>query len=151
MVLPVTASEIYKWVDEKGQVHFSSHPPPEKLEQAEQVNVAYNIEAGKPAAQSSRKNTAQQKKQDEWEYLCEKAVKAAKSEYETGKEVIRKNARDGYISSARMQEQISALGAASRRVSMQECLNSSGERKRAYKCLSSYQGLHNCGFGKILF
>lgn len=169
LALPVTATEIYRWVDDKGQVHFSSSPPPEAASRAEEVNIKFNVDAQKPASRADyddydadeasdaapeveRPKTAadvKREQQDEWRYRCEKAVKTAKSEYEIGRDVVKKNHSDGYISADKMQQQIDALGAASKSVSMHECIGSTGERKKAYQCLSDYKGLNNCGFGKI--
>lgn len=160
LALPVAATEIYRWVDDKGQVHFSSSPPPEAAAQAEEVNIQFNVDAQKQSsyaddngkAGAKRSKTAseiKQDQQDEWRYRCEKAVKTAKSEYDIGRDVIKKNHSDGYLSADKMQQQTDALAAASKSVSMHECIGSTGERKKAYQCLSDYKGLHNCGFGKI--
>ena len=36
---PSIAGKVYRWVDENGQVHFGSQPPPEQRTQAEQYHV----------------------------------------------------------------------------------------------------------------
>lgn len=172
LALPATATEIYRWVDDKGQVHFSSSPPPEAASIAEEVNIRFNVDAQKPAArqsysdyddydadeaddaqsQTARPKTAadmKREQQDEWRYQCEKAVKTAKSEYEVGVDVIKQNHSGGYISADKMKQQTDALAAASKSVSMHECIGSTGDKKRNYQCLADYKGLNNCGFGKI--
>lgn len=173
LALPATATEIYRWVDDKGQVHFSSSPPPEAASIAEEVNIRFNVDAQKPAArqsysdyddydadeaddaqsQAARPKTAadmKREQQDEWRYQCEKAVKTAKSEYEVGVDVIKQNHSGGYISADKMKQQIDGLSAASKSVSMHECIGSTGDKKRNYQCLADYKGLNNCGFGSFL-
>lgn len=172
LALPAAATEIYRWVDDKGQVHFTSSPPPEAASRAEEINVNFNVDAQRPAARASyddvddydgdeaddaesqteRPKTAadlKREQQDEWRYQCEKAVKTAKSEYEVGVDVIKRNHSGGYISADKMKQQTDALAAASRSVSMHECIGSTGDKKRNYQCLADYKGLQNCGFGSI--
>lgn len=172
LALPAAATEIYRWVDDKGQVHFTSSPPPEAASRAEEINVNFNVDAQKSSArasyndiddydgdeaddvesQSDRPKTAadlKREQQDEWRYQCEKAVKTAKSEYEVGVDVIKQNHSGGYISADKMKQQTDALAAASRSVSMHECIGSTGDKKRNYQCLADYKGLQNCGFGSI--
>jgi hypothetical protein len=41
-----TNAQIYRWVDDDGQTHFSSHPPPEKASSVEQ----YHLEVTPPSS-----------------------------------------------------------------------------------------------------
>ena len=169
IALPLSATEIYRWVDDKGQVHFTTSPPPEAAARVEEVNISFNVDGQNSVGSANmddfdaehdedqdqdekRPKTAadlKREQQQEWRYHCEKAVKTAKSEYEVGRDVIKKNHSGGYISADKMKQQIDSLSSASKSVSLYECLGSSGDKKRSYQCLGDYKGLQNCGFGKI--
>ena len=169
IALPLSATEIYRWVDDKGIVHFTTSPQPEAASRVEDVNINFNVDGQNSVGStnmddfdaeqdedsdsySQRPKSAADIKRDqqqEWRSHCEKAVRTAKSEYDVGREVIKKNHSGGYISADKMKQQIDALSAASKSASLYECLGSSGDRKRSYQCLGDYKGLQNCGFGSI--
>ncbi|MFL0806145.1 MAG: DUF4124 domain-containing protein [Oceanobacter sp.] len=46
------AAKVYRWVDDKGQVHFGSQPPPEQRDQAEQ----YQIQVAQPTTPPAPEN-----------------------------------------------------------------------------------------------
>lgn len=53
-LLPATvdAAQVYRWVDEKGQVHFDSNPPVDRLKQAQ----TYDIKVAPPATPAPRQD-----------------------------------------------------------------------------------------------
>lgn len=46
------STRIYKWVDKKGETHFSQLPPPSGHAQAEQINPDYATPPAAPAAET---------------------------------------------------------------------------------------------------
>lgn len=151
----VNAGEIYRWVDEKGQVNFSTMPPPAVVKKAESVNVNFKEQAnGDPAQPASsadgRANlTSLLDPQDEWRDKCKNAVDSARREYDVGQDTVKKNYSAGYITRDEMQQKLGALTAALRNVSIQDCLVAVDKRKAKYQCLSQYKGMQNCGLAKL--
>ena len=66
---PSIAGKVYRWVDENGQVHFGSQPPPEQRTQAEQYHVQVQKAAPTaikaPPAEASSDNMAGSDEQGE--------------------------------------------------------------------------------------
>lgn len=83
--LPLQAAGLYRWVDEKGQVHYTQTPPPgtkvDKVRPAPPPDAnpgmdamrSYNQAAGKAAQEGAKKKAEEQKKQEERGRLCAQA------------------------------------------------------------------------------
>lgn len=41
--LPLTAGELFRWVDETGRVHYSDQPPPAKVKKSERLGARGNV------------------------------------------------------------------------------------------------------------
>lgn len=68
LITPVLAEQVYRWTDEKGQVHFSSHPPRSLEEDVYRFRVdkAADAPPAKPAPEASaEKNNSTTKKSAE--------------------------------------------------------------------------------------
>ncbi|MBN8446706.1 MAG: DUF4124 domain-containing protein [Gammaproteobacteria bacterium] len=148
------AGEIYRWVDEKGQVNFSTTPPPAELKKAEAVNVNFKEQAKADGASTVTSADGRASlsslldPQVEWRDKCQTAVDNAHREYEIGQDTVKKNHSGGYITRDEMKQQLSALTTALRTVSIQDCVVAVDKRKAKYQCLSQFKGMQNCGFGK---
>lgn len=158
----VAATEIYRWVDEKGQVHFSSTPPPKVAQDAETVNLKFNVgdQSGNSTSTSSTTSAGSDDEPDDvgkvldpesqWRQTCKVAEENAKNEYDLGQEVTQQNFDGGYISREEVQRVRAELTKALRSVSVLDCVTGDQKRKQQYQCLSEYKGLTHCGFGKIV-
>jgi hypothetical protein len=150
----VNAAEIYRWVDEKGQVNFSNTPPPAIVKKAESVPVNFKKEATDAktdpqfAANGSANLTSLLDPQIEWQDKCKIAVDNARKEYELGQDSVKKTHSGGYITREQMKQQLGKLSATLRTVSIQDCVVAVEKRKAKYQCLSEFKGMQNCGFGK---
>lgn len=72
--------QIYHWVDENGQTHFSSHPPKERAKSAEQ----YQLQVTPPS--SSRVNTPSPPAHQSYEERQAEAQEEAKAREQAAKE-----------------------------------------------------------------
>lgn len=57
------AAKVYRWVDDNGQVHFGSQPPPEQRSQAEQ----YQIQVSQPTTPKAEDAPASEQGEDQGE------------------------------------------------------------------------------------
>jgi len=158
----VAATEIYRWVDEKGQVHFSSTPPPKVAEKAEAVNLKFNVgdQSGNSTSTSSTTSDDDADESDDvakvldpqsqWRETCKVAEENAQREYDFGQEVTQQNFDGGYITREEVQRVRAELTKALRSVSMLDCVTGEQKRKQQYQCLADNKGFTHCGFGKIV-
>ncbi len=150
----VNAGEIYRWVDGKGQVNFSTTPPPAELKKAEAVNVNFKDEtknsstAASLVADGKASLSSLVDPQVAWREKCIAAVDSARREYEINQDTVKKNYSGGYITRDEMTKQLNRMTAALRTVSVQDCVVAVDRRKTNYQCLSQFRGMQNCGFGK---
>ena len=148
-----SAGEIYRWVDEKGQVNFSTTPPPKVAHDAEAVNLGFNKDLASSTSGTGVADSALNSvlgADNDWQDKCKSAVESAQREFDVGQDTVKKNQSGGYITVAAMKQQLGALTAALRSISVQDCVTASEKRKKQYQCLAEFKGMHNCGFGKIV-
>lgn len=139
-------AQVYTWVDEKGQKHFSSQPPVAQPVEPVKINHGYIGDGTAVAPQtpyatpnSSSKETKPSKRQ-----MCTSAIRWATEEVEDLKGLSVALLKAKQISKAENAKVLSKLEKGSSELSMQNCLASSGVNEKHYQCLSVGLGVAVC-------
>lgn len=140
-------AQIYKWVDENGQKHFSTQPPAaqQKIEPVK-INQGY-VGDDRPvteteAVPSESKPTASvnaSKKE-----MCSSAMRWTAIDIDNLKDIAREKKQSGKASAAEYDKGIKSLDAVNKQITMQDCITSSGEDQKNYECLSKGAGILVC-------
>ncbi|MCW1936631.1 DUF4124 domain-containing protein [Ectopseudomonas toyotomiensis] len=140
-------AQIYQWVDEKGQKHFSTQPPvaqpnvePVKINQgyvgddrpATQTEAASSESKPTASAQSSKKE------------MCSSAMRWTAIDIDNLKGIAREKKQSGQASAAEYDKGIKGLDDVNKQITMQDCITSSGEDQKNYECLSKGAGILVC-------
>lgn len=139
-------AQVYTWVDEKGQKHFSSQPPVTQPVEPVKINHGYIGEgtAAAPqtpyAAPSSSSKVAKPSKRQ----MCTSAIRWATEEVEDLKGLSVALLKAGQISQAENAKVLSKLEKGGAELNMQNCLASSGVNEKHYQCLSVGLGVAVC-------
>lgn len=142
-----TLSQVYTWVDENGQKHFGSQPPASQRH-AEPVNINQGyVGDGRAAAPASpaRKaaaDTAPGKRSKR--EMCQSAMRWTAIDIENLKEMAEERKETGRITAAEYAEGQKNFAGIEERISMQNCVTSSGEDQQRYECLSQGAGVMVC-------
>lgn len=76
------AAETYKWVDEKGRVHYSNAPPPESAKNGQVVEERISVMGMDPAVRASaERRFAEQARAEEADWLRRQQALAAQQAY----------------------------------------------------------------------
>lgn len=142
----VANAQVYTWVDEEGQKHFSSQPPVAQPVEPVKINHGY-IGEGAPvtpqtpyATPSSTSKVAKPSKRQ----MCTSAIRWGHEDLEDLKTLSTALMKSGQLSAAdnaKVQKDLATGGAM---MSMQDCLSSSGESEKRYRCVSEGLGLMIC-------
>jgi len=139
-------AQVYTWVDEKGQKHFSSQPPVTQPVEPVKINHGYIGEGTAVAPQtpyatpsSSSKIAKPSKKQ-----MCTSAIRWATEEVKDLKELSVALLKSRQISEAENAQVLKKLEKGSAELNMQNCLASSGVNEKHYQCLSVGLGVAAC-------
>jgi len=142
----VANAQVYTWVDEKGQKHFSSQPPVAQPVEPVKINHGY-IGEGAPvtpqtpyATPSSTSKVAKPSKRQ----MCTSAIRWGHEDLEDLKTLSTALMKSGQLSAAdnaKVQKDLATGGAM---MNMQDCLSSSGESEKRYRCVSEGLGLMIC-------
>lgn len=140
-------AQIYKWVDENGQKHFSTQPPvtQQNIEPVK-VNQGY-VGDDRPApeteaASSESKPTASAKASKK--EMCSSAMRWTAIDIDNLKDIAREKKQSGKTSAAEYDKGIKSLDAVNKQITMQDCITSSGEGQKNYECLSKGAGILVC-------
>ena len=140
-------AQIYKWVDENGQKHFSTQPPPaqQKVEPVK-INQGY-VGDDRPAtktevAPSESKPTASAKASKK--EMCNSAMRWTVIDIDNLKSIAREKKQSGKATAAEYDKGIKSLNDVNKQITMQDCITSSGEDQKNYECLSKGAGILVC-------
>ncbi|WP_052493744.1 MULTISPECIES: DUF4124 domain-containing protein [Pseudomonas] len=141
-------SQVYTWVDENGQKHFGSQPPASERH-AEPVNINHGYvgdgrAAAPPAlpARSAGADAAPAKVSKR--EMCKSAMRWTAIDIENLKEMALERKEAGRITAAEYAEGQKNFAGIEERISMQNCVTSSGEDQQRYECLSRGAGVMVC-------
>ncbi len=139
-------AQVYTWVDEKGQKHFSSQPPVAQPVEPVKINHGYIGDGTAVAPQtpyatpsSSSKEAKPSKRQ-----MCTSAIRWGHEDLEDLKTLSTAMMKSGQLSAtdnAKVQKDLATGGTM---MNMQDCLSSSGESEKRYRCVSEGLGLMLC-------
>ncbi|SHL68115.1 DUF4124 domain-containing protein [Phytopseudomonas punonensis] len=139
-------SQVYTWVDEKGQKHFSSQPPA-----AQQSVEAVTIKQGYagegrtavPTAPVEVAGEAVAGKVSRRE-MCQSAMRWTAIDLQNLREIAQERQDAGRITAAEYEQVQTNLAGAEQRITLQDCLTSSAEEQQRYECLSKGAGVLAC-------
>lgn len=139
--------QVYTWVDEKGQKHFGSQPPASQ-QRAEPVSITQGYvgegRAASPVApESSASGAAPEKKMSRRE-MCQSAMRWTVIDLENLREMAVERRDAGRITAAEYAQGQKNIAGVEKRISMQDCITSSGEDQQRYECLSRGAGVMVC-------
>ncbi|MHA6494726.1 DUF4124 domain-containing protein [Pseudomonas borbori] len=138
-------AQIYQWVDENGQKHFSTQPPAaqQKIEPVK-INQGY-VGDDRPVveaepSESTPTDSAQVSKKE----MCKRALRWTAVDIDNLKDIAREKKQSGKASAAEYDKGIKSLDAIDKQITMQSCITSSGEDQKNYECLSKGAGILVC-------
>lgn len=140
-------AQIYKWVDESGQKHFSTQPPvAQQNVEPVKINQGY-VGDDRPIAEtvaepSKSKPTALAKVSKK--EMCGSAMRWTAIDIDNLKDIAREKKQSGKASAAEYDKGIKSLDAVNKQITMQDCITSSGEDQKNYECLSKGAGILVC-------
>jgi hypothetical protein len=140
-------AQIYKWVDENGQKHFSTQPPvaqpnvePVKVNQGYVGDDRPAPEAEAASSESKPTSSAAASKKE----MCSSAMRWTAIDIDNLKDIAREKKQSGKVSSAEYDKGIKGLDDVNKQITMQDCITSSGEDQKNYECLSKGAGILVC-------
>ncbi|MDQ7986039.1 DUF4124 domain-containing protein [Pseudomonas sp. G34] len=139
-------SQVYSWVDEKGQKHFGSQPPPAQQVEAVTIKPGYAAEAPAAApAEPARAAAAERApgKTSKRE-MCQSAMRWTVIDLKNLREIAEERQSAGRITAAEYAQAQQNLDGVEQRISLQDCTTSSGEDQQRYECLSKGAGVLVC-------
>ncbi|MBD9654332.1 DUF4124 domain-containing protein [Pseudomonas sp. PDM12] len=139
-------SQVYTWVDEKGQKHFGSQPPAARQVEAVTIKPGYAGEARAAAAatpaQAARAEAAPAKTSKR--EMCQSAMRWTVIDLKNLREIAEERQSAGRITAAEYAQAQQNLDGVEQRISLQDCTTSSGEDQQRYDCLSKGAGVLVC-------
>lgn len=147
------AADVYKWTDEQGKVHYSSHPPGEKGKALEVKNYGGASPASYKMSEEDRKRwadayTKELSKVDKTQTPldCSAAITNANEQFDTLFAQGKRNLDSGAITQAQYDKAITPLRMARQEVSFSHCQAAKGIERAFYECMSnSNNHLVGCG------
>ncbi|MCW2293638.1 hypothetical protein M2262_003688 [Pseudomonas sp. BIGb0408] len=140
-------SQVYTWVDENGQKHFGSQPPASERH-AEPVNINHGYvgdgRAAAPALPARGAGADAAPAKVSKREMCKSAMRWTAIDIENLKEMALERKEAGRITAAEYAEGQKNFAGIEERISMQNCVTSSGEDQQRYECLSRGAGVMVC-------
>ncbi|WP_070886651.1 DUF4124 domain-containing protein [Pseudomonas argentinensis] len=139
-------SQVYSWVDEKGQKHFGSQPPAAQQVEAVTIKPGYAGEAraAAPAAPAQAARTEAAPAKTSKREMCQSAMRWTVIDLENLREIAEERKSAGRITAAEYAQAQKNLAGAEQRITLQDCLSSSAEDQQRYECLSGGAGVLAC-------
>lgn len=139
-------SQVYTWVDEKGQKHFGSQPPAAQQAEAVTIKPGYAGEtraaAASTPAQAARAEAAPAKTSKR--EMCQSAMRWTVIDLKNLHEIADERKSAGRITAAEYAQAQKNLDGVEQRISQQDCITSSGEDQQRYECLAKGAGVLVC-------
>lgn len=140
-------SQVYTWVDEKGQKHFGSQPPPSQ-QHAEPVSINQGYVGGgrvstpslptqNAAAGATSGNVSKRE-------MCQSAMRWTAVDMKNLKAVAAERMEAGRITAVEYAQGQKNFAGIEERITLQGCVTSSGEDRQRYECLSQGSGVLVC-------
>lgn len=146
-------AQVYTWVDADGQKHYGNLPPtPQQPVEAVEVRAtapgsapAAPIAAPQAAPQAAEPSGASADSRAPSAYkMCSDALRWTAVDIPNLQEIGRERRRQGKIDQSQYQKAMKALDQVKTRVTMPNCLASSGDERRRFECLSQGLGIAVC-------
>ncbi|NQD80498.1 DUF4124 domain-containing protein [Pseudomonas sp. CrR14] len=146
LLVAVANAQVYTWVDEKGQKHFSSQPPVAQPVKPVEIHHGYIGEGTAVAPQTPYATPSSSSKVDKpsKRQMCTSAIRWATEEVKDLKELSAALLKAKQISEAENAKVLRDFEKGSAALNMQNCLASSGANEKHYQCLSVGLGLSVC-------
>lgn len=137
--------QVYTWVDENGQKHFSSQPPAAQSNiEPVKINHGYigegNVAPPPPPSLSSAPAPLNGSKKQ----MCTSAMRWTAEDIENLKDIAKEQMQAKKISAADYAEGQKNFKGIEERITFQNCITSSGMDEKRYRCLSEGLGLIVC-------
>ena len=154
--LPVSAfaTQVYKWTDAEGKVHFTATPPPssENTAAVEVKNYAGGASASKTLSADEQAvargfETALSKTYGDATLNCSAAMENLSWQFDTMEAQGKRNLDSGYITQANYNQVMNSMRQARNSVSLSKCQSATGAEKSFYQCMSNDKN-HMVGCGK---
>ncbi len=140
-------SQVYTWVDENGQKHFRSQPPPAQR-QVETVTIkpgyAGEARAAAPETPARTAPTEAASARTSRREMCQSAMRWTVIDLKNLREIAEARKSAGRITTAEYAQAQKNLDGVEQRISLQDCTTSSGEDQQRYECLSKGAGVLVC-------
>lgn len=140
-------SQVYTWVDENGQKHFGSQPPPAQR-QVETVTIkpGYAGEARTAAPEMPARTapTEAAPAKTSRREMCQSAMRWTAVDLKNLREIAAERKSAGRITAAEYAQAQKNQDGVEQRISLQDCVTSSGEDQQRYECLSKGAGVLVC-------
>lgn len=144
-VTTTAQAQVYKWVDENGQKHFSSQPPVAQTNiEPVKINHGYVGEALPVTEAEPSESTFTASGKDSKNEMCDSAMRWTDADIENLKDIAREQKQSGTLSVADYAEGQKNFEGIKKRITRQNCLTSSGMDQQRYECLSKGLGLMVC-------
>ena len=139
-------SQVYTWVDENGQKHFGSQPPAAQQAKAVTIKPGYAGETRAAAPETPAQGAAAEPapaKASRRE-MCQSAMRWTVTDLSNLREIAEARRSAGRITAAEYAQAQKNLAGVEQRISLQDCVTSSGENQQRYECLSKGAGVLVC-------
>ena len=139
-------SQVYTWVDENGQKHFGSQPPATQQAEAVTIKPGYAGEARVPAPETPTQGAAAEPApaRTSRREMCQSAMRWTVVDLKNLREIAEERKSAGRITAAEYAQAQENLDGMEQRISLQDCVTSSGEDQQRYECLSKGAGVLVC-------
>lgn len=139
-------SQVYTWVDEKGQKHFGSQPPSQQHAEPVSINQGYvgdgRVVAPSLPAQSADAGATSGKVSKR--EMCQSAMRWTAVDMKNLKTMAAERMEAGRITAAEYAQGQKNFAGIEERITLQDCVTSSGEDRQRYECLSQGSGVLVC-------
>ncbi len=140
-------SQVYTWVDENGQKHFGSQPPPAQPK-VETVTIkpgyAGEARAASPVAPVQAASAEAVPAKTSKREMCQSAMRWTVIDLKNLREIAEERKSAGRITAAEYDQAQKNLAGVEQQIDLQDCVTSSGEDQQRYECLSKGAGVLVC-------
>lgn len=137
--------QVYTWVDESGQKHFSSQPPVTQPNiEPVKINHGYIGEGNVAPPPLPSFSTSSNPPKGSKKQMCTSAIRWTAEDIENLKDIAKEQMQAKKISAADYAEGQKNFKGIEERITFQNCITSSGMDEKRYRCLSEGLGLIVC-------
>lgn len=143
------SGDVYKWTDEKGNVHFTARPPAEKAQVMEVKKYGKsNATIDNDTEELKNAMINEIKKVDETEKTlnCSAALENSRWQFDTMLGQAKRNLDNGSVNQSQYAQATTELNKIKNQLSTSDCHRATGLKRSFYECMSNKNNhLMGCG------